>query len=90
MYRPISILASRDRSSAIWQPSHRQRLEPVASATPESVFCQVCDVMVLYAAEQIALSMTGDSTIFNLRRPFSDSDGIDDLTSGLFVSPRVQ
>jgi hypothetical protein len=35
MYRPISILASRDRSASIWQPSHRHRLEPVASAAPE-------------------------------------------------------
>ena len=53
-------------------------------------FHQGCDVTVLYAAEQIALPMTGDSTIFNLCRPFPDGDGIDDLTSGLSVSLRVQ
>ena len=37
------------------------------------------------------LPMTGDSTIFNLcTEPFPDRDGIDDLTSGLSVSLRVQ
>jgi hypothetical protein len=44
---------------------------------------------VFGAAEQIALPMTGNGAVFNLCRPFPDRDGIDDLTSGLSVSPRV-
>jgi hypothetical protein len=33
--------------------------------------------------------MTGNSAVFNFYRSFPDRDGIDDLTSGLSVSPRV-
>ena len=41
------------------------------------------------AAKQVALPMTGNSAVFNLRRSFPNRDGIDDLTSRLSVSPRV-
>ena len=53
-------------------------------------FHQGCDVTIFGAAEQIALPMTGNSAVFNFYRSFPDRDGIDDLTSGLSVSPRVQ
>ena len=46
-------------------------------------FHQGGDVTVLGAAEQIALPMTGNSAVFNLRRSFPDGDGIDDLTARL-------
>ncbi|MBB5061039.1 hypothetical protein HDF16_005775 [Granulicella aggregans] len=38
---------------------------------------------VLAACEQIALPMTGDGAVFNLRRPLADRNGIDDLTLGV-------
>jgi hypothetical protein len=53
-------------------------------------FHQGCDVTVPGAAEQIALPMPGNGAVFNFCRPFPDREGIDDLTSGLVVSPRVQ
>jgi hypothetical protein len=53
-------------------------------------FHQCGDVTVLGACEQIALPVPGNSAVFNLCRSFPDRDGIDDLTSGLAVSPRVR
>jgi hypothetical protein len=53
-------------------------------------FHQRGDVTAPGACEQITLPMTGNGAVFNLCRPFPDRDGIDDLTSGLAVSPRVQ
>ena len=40
---------------------------------------QCSHVTVVCAAEQIALPMTGDSSILDFRRPFPDRNGIDDL-----------
>ena len=51
-------------------------------------FHQGCDVTVLAAAEQIALPMTGDGAVFDLRGPFPDGDGIDDLTAGVSAVTR--
>jgi hypothetical protein len=52
-------------------------------------FHQRCDVTAAGAAEQIALPMTGNGTVFNLCRPLPTGDGIDDLTSGLSTSLSV-
>ena len=52
-------------------------------------FHQCGDVTVLGACEQIALPVPGNGAVFNFCRPFPDRDGIDDLTPGLSVSPRV-
>ena len=52
-------------------------------------FHQGCDVTILRACKQIALPMTGNGAVFNLRRSFANRDGIDDLTVGLSASPRV-
>ena len=52
-------------------------------------FHQGCDMTVLAAAEQIALPMTGNGAVINLRRSFANRDGIDDLPAGLPVSPSV-
>src|SRR5882757_8660948 len=43
-------------------------------------FHQGSDVTVFAAAKQVALPMTWNSAVFNLRRPFPNRDGIDDLT----------
>jgi hypothetical protein len=40
-------------------------------------------VSVLAACKQIALPVTGDGAILDLRRPLADRDGIDDLTMGV-------
>jgi hypothetical protein len=52
-------------------------------------FHQGCDMTVFAACGQVALPMTGNSAVFNLRRSFANRDGIDDLTSILSRSPRV-
>ncbi len=52
-------------------------------------FHQGCDMTVFAACEQIALPMTWNSAVFNLRRSFANRDGIDDLPAGLSRSPRV-
>jgi hypothetical protein len=52
-------------------------------------FHQGYDMTVFAACEQIALPMTGNSAVFNLRRSFANRDGIDDLTAGLSRSARV-
>src|SRR4030088_2514076 len=52
-------------------------------------FHQGCDMTIPAAAKQVALPMTGNSAVFNLRRSFPNRDGINDLTSRLSVSPRV-
>ena len=52
-------------------------------------FHQGCDMTVLAACEQIALPMTGNCTVLNLRRSFANRDSIDDLTVGLSASPSV-
>ena len=41
------------------------------------------------ACEQIALPMTGNSAVFNLRRSFANRDSIDDLPTRLSRSARV-
>ncbi len=52
-------------------------------------FHQGCDVTVAGAGEQTALPMAGNGAVLNLRRPFADRYGIDDLTLGLTASPSV-
>ena len=42
---------------------------------------------VFAACEQIALPVTGNSAVLNLRRSFADRDGINDLTAGLSAQP---
>ncbi len=44
-------------------------------------FHQSGDVTVVGAADQIALPMTGDGAVFDLSRPFSNGDSVDDLTA---------
>ena len=46
-------------------------------------FHQGCDVTVVRAAQQIALPMTGNGTVLDLRGPFPDGDGIDDLPTAV-------
>ena len=52
-------------------------------------FDQGCDVSVLAACQQIALPVTGDRAIFDLRRPLANGDGVDDLTMELASGPSV-
>src|SRR5579862_1364808 len=39
-----------------------------------------CDVTILRASQQIAFPMSGDGSVFDLRRSFSNGNGVDDLT----------
>ena len=50
-------------------------------------FHQGCDVTVFAACEQVALPMTGNSAVFNLRRSFANRDSIDDLPARLSRQP---
>src|ERR1700688_4551564 len=52
-------------------------------------FDQGGDVTVVGTAQQIALPMTGNGSVFDLRRPFPDGDGIDDLTHAVSTITRV-
>jgi hypothetical protein len=52
-------------------------------------FHQSCDVTVLVAAQQIALPMAGNGSIFDFRRSFADGNGIDDLAARVPVDTRV-
>ena len=47
------------------------------------------DMTVVGATKQIAFPMAGNGAILNLRGPFPNGDGIDDLTSGLSASLSV-
>ena len=49
-------------------------------------FDQGGDVSVLAACQQIALPVTGDGAVLDLRWPLADGDGIDDLTLGVACS----
>jgi hypothetical protein len=52
-------------------------------------FHQSCDMTVLGAANEVTLPMAGDGAILDLRRPFSNGNGIDDLTLVVSAIPRV-
>ena len=52
-------------------------------------FRQGCDVSVLGAADEIALSMTGNGAVLDFCGPLPDGNGIDDLTAGLSADSRV-
>src|SRR5665213_2581387 len=56
-----------------WAPNERDKAR--------MTFHQSGDVTVVGAADQIALPMTGNGAVFDLSRPFSDGDGVDDLTA---------
>ena len=49
-------------------------------------FHQGCDMSVFAACKQVALPMTGNGAVFNLRWSFADRDRINDLTAGLSCS----
>jgi hypothetical protein len=51
-------------------------------------FHQSGDMTVPGAANQVTLPMAGDGAILDFRRPFSNGNGIDDLT--LVVSTRAR
>ena len=46
-------------------------------------------VAVARPAQQIALPMAGNGTVFDFRRSFADGDGIDDLALGVPVNAGV-
>ena len=52
-------------------------------------FYQGRNVAVLGAAQQIAFPMTRNRPVFRFRRPFSNGDGLDDLTARVSEDRRV-
>ena len=47
------------------------------------------DVTVLRPAQEIAFPMAGNGAVFDLRGPFPNGDGSDNLSGGLSVATRT-
>src|ERR1700730_13479253 len=74
---------SGDHGSCVFA-GHLEQYDKSRMSCPQS-----CDMTVLGPANEVALPMAGDGAILDLRRPFSNGNGIDDLTLVVSVIPRV-